>query len=418
MNQILDFGAGGGNDNNNYNRKEKKPEKKEKEKVEYNNYDNNVSFSGGGDSRFGGKTKEKMPMSDKVVKVFAILMVILAIALIASGATSILKNKKDTTAKQNANKQTAPAVQAEINAELDEIEGKVTITVESPVAIAKMIYSWDQDHDNVVSGKKQTSLEEKIIAQSGEHVLHIQVTDEQDNKTTKDFTFNCATGIDTSKPEITLTITEDKKLLVNATDDTSIAYVTYTWNEGETITMTPETEGLKEFEFEVDIPKGKNTIVVIAVDGSESGNARSTSKVLDGVTKPEINYGFLDSEGAVLKIMCSHENGIQKIYYTLNGQPYQWEVAEGEEAPKYLEFTQESVPGKNEMTIKVTSVDETEAEFNPLWEYNAPVPETPVTPVTEETTSLQEGETTTENTETDTSTTEPTEGETTENTNN
>ena len=403
MNQILDFGAGGNNDNNNdYNKKEKKSAKK-KENFEYNNYNNYANngenFGGNNDFGSGKKVKNKTPMSDKVVKVFALLMIVLAIGLIASGVLSIMKNKKDTE-ESETNIPTAPQVQANIDAELDEITGKVKIMVDSPVTISKIIYSWDQDHDNVVSGEKQTSIEEEIIAPYGEHVLHVQVTDEQNNKTTRDFTFDSAMGMDTTQPEITLTITEDKKLLITATDDTSIAYVTYTWNNEETQTREAEEEGMQKLEFTEEIPKGKNTIVVVAVDGSESSNARTVSKVFEGVTKPEINYGFLDSVGSVLQIMCSHENGIKSIYYTLNGQPYQWQVGEGEEAPKELTFQQESVPGHNEMTIKVTSVDDTVAEFNPAWDYAAPNEETPSEEV-----SAQDTETTEDTNTADTNTT-------------
>jgi len=360
MNQILDFGTGGNNDNNSGRNK----------KVEKNKKQFNANEFNGANSYKGGGAKVSS-VSDKVVKVFALLMITLAVALIFSGATSFLKNKKNA-AQADSNAANRPQVQAEIMAELDEEEENVKITINSPVAISKVIYSWDQGHDNVVAGEKQTTIEEEVIVPYGEHVLHVQVTDEQNNKTTKDFTFSSSTGIDTVKPEITLTITETKKLLVTAIDDTSIAYVTYTWNEEEPVKMLPEVEGLKEYEFEIDIPRGKNTIVVIAVDGSDMSNATTTSKVLEGVTKPEINYGFLDATGAVLQIMCSHENGIQSIYYTLNGQAFQWEVGEGEEAPKELSFTQQSVEGKNEMTITVTSVDGTTAEFNPVWEYYAP----------------------------------------------
>ena len=364
MNQILDFGNGGNNDNN-FNRKENKPPKPPKK--EKNNYNSEI-FSGNASY---GNNKEKSPMSDKVVKVFAILMALFAVVLIFSGLTNMLKNKKDTKDAEAKAKNTVQQVEAEITAELDQISEMVKIKVNSPITISKIIYSWDKDHDNVIAGEKKNTLEKEIVAISGEHVLHIQVIDEENNKTTKDFTFNSATGVDTENPNITLTVTEDKKLLVTATDDTSIEYVTYKWNEEETITMKPEEVGSKKFEFELEIPRGKNTIVVFAVDGSESSNATSTSKVLEGVTKPEINYGFLDQEGAVLKIMCSHESGIKSIYYTLNGQPYEWKVAEGEEAPTYLEFTQDSVVGHNQMTITVTSVDDTVAEFNPAWDYGS-----------------------------------------------
>ena len=69
--------------------------------------------------------------------------------------------------------------------------------------------------------------------------------------------------------------------------------------------------------------------------------------------------------------MCSHENGIQSIKYTLNGNDYQWKAPDGEEAPKEISFTQESAPGHNEMDIVVTSVDGTKAEFKPVWDYTA-----------------------------------------------
>ena len=355
MNQILDYDVGGSGDNNG---KPNKPNKKNKK-----------DFSGGNNFNNGMGGGGKTSISDKVIKVFAFLMIILAIALIASGAMSLLKNKKDETKKTKKTSQVTE-VKAEITADLDEIAGVVTINVDSPITISKMIYSWDEGHDNVVSGEKQTSLQEETIVPSGKHALHVQVTDEENNKTVEEFEFDSPVGIDTTQPKITLTVTEDKKLLVTASDDTSISYVTYTWNEGDTVTMTPEEENPKEYEFELEIPKGKNTIVVFAVDGSEMSNAKTVSKVLEGVTKPLINYGFLDDEGKVLQITCTHENGIKKIYYTLNGQAYQWEAQEGE-LQKEVTFTQEAVPGHNKMTITVTSVDDTTADFNPEWDYGA-----------------------------------------------
>lgn len=349
MNQILDYGAGGNSDNSGKS-------KKNNNFKGGNNYNNGMN---------GGKT----PMSDKVIKVFALLMIIIAIGLIVSGVFSLLKNKEEDSKKSNSTTQ-AQKVEAEISADLDEIAGTVKITVKSPVAISKMIYSWDEEHDTVIAGKKQTTLEEETVSPSGKHVLHVQVTDEQNNKTTKEFTFDSATGVDKTSPEISLTVTEDKQLLVTAKDDTSIEYVTYTWNDGETVTMTPEEEGLKEYEFELEIPKGKNTIVVFAVDGSEEGNAMTVTKVLEGVTKPTITYGFLDAEGKVLQITCTHENGIKSINYTFNGQEGKYESPEGEEPLKEITFSlPDSIDGNNVLLMTVTSVDNTSEEFNSNWTY-------------------------------------------------
>ena len=74
MNQILDYG-GGSNDN-----------------IGKSNKNNN--FGGGYKEPKGGGSK--LPISDKIVKVFALVMVILAIGLIISGVTSILNNNKRT----------------------------------------------------------------------------------------------------------------------------------------------------------------------------------------------------------------------------------------------------------------------------------------------------------------------------------
>lgn len=343
MNQILDYGDG----NNENVGKSKK------------------SNFGGGNNFNNGMNNGKTPVSDKIIKVFALLMVILAIALIASGVMSLLKNKKDENTQKEEASKVAPKVEAEILAELDEITGKVKITINNSIPITKMLYSWDEEHDNVVAGEKQTSLEAETLAPSGKHVLHIQVTDEENNKTTKEFTFDSAIGIDSEKPKITLSVTEDKKLSVKATDDTSISYVTYTWNQDETVTMTPEEEGTKEYEFELDIPVGKNTIVVFAVDGSEEGNATTASKVLEGVEKPTIEPMFLDREGKTLQITVKHGRGVKEISYTLNGQLYTW----ADEPQTELSFEIQSAEGHNDLRLTVTSVEDTKEELNVNWDY-------------------------------------------------
>ena len=351
MNQILDYGTGN-NDNDNGKSKKNKNKKN-------NNYENNY-YSGG-----------KTSTSDKVVKVFAFLMIVLAIALITSGVYSIFSNKK-VEKEQKESKKVETEVKAEILAELDETTGKVNITVNSPVTISKLICSWDQDHDNVIAGNKQTSMTHEVDAPYGEHVLHIQVTDEQNNKTTQDFTFDSPTGMDTTNPEIVLSITEDKKLLITATDDTSIDYVTYSWNEGEVITKKPDEEGAKELEFELEIPKGKNTIVVYAVDGSD--HVTPTTKVFEGVTKPEVTCGYVDNERKSVQVFCTHENGIKSLYYTINGEPKQWQAPEGQEAPKELSFIEEAtVVGHNEILGTVTSVDDTVFEINIVWDYGVTI---------------------------------------------
>ena len=304
--------------------------------------------------------------SDKIIKVFAFLLMIIAIALIGSGVYSLTKNKKDT---ESSKREPVQTIEALINAEQDEENGKVVISVSSEITINKLIYNWDKGTEKVISGENKLTMDESIDLPAGTHTLTIKVIDSENHETTKSFSFEAENGIDTTPPEITLEITEQKKLLVTATDDTEIAFITYMWNEEEQITVEAEEEGQKQIKVELEIPKGKNTINVIAVDSSETPNTKSATKTLDGVTKPGIDYS-LSSDSSVLTLICTHENGIKNIFYTFNGKDYEANF-EDDNIQTRVEFTQASEEGHNEMNLKVTSVNGTVTTFNPTWEYTS-----------------------------------------------
>ncbi len=329
MNQILEFGT----DNNNKNKAPK-----------------------------GGRGSGSIS-SDKIIKFFAIFLMILAIALIGSGAYSLLKNKKDSNpSTSSAN----PVVKASITAEKDEENGIVIISVASQTPIDKLIYNWDQEAESLIDGKNLTNIEEKIDLSEGIHTLNVKVIDTNKNQTIEQFEFESETGVDTVAPEIMLEITENKTLLITATDNTQLEYITYMWNEGEQVTVQSDEENKKQIQIELDIPIGKNTITVIAVDSSNK--TKSASKTLEGVTKPVINYGWPNGDASTLEIITTHENGIKSIYYTLNGNPAQYETPEGETQTS-LSFTINSFEGYNELELTITSVDDTVTEFNRNWEY-------------------------------------------------
>ena len=312
----------------------------------------------------------KTPTSDKVVKVFAFLMIILAVALIGSGAYSLVKNKKDSSIKIEANANKSNEVKADINTEIDEENGKVIINIKSPVIISKVIYNWDQGTESVVSGENSKTLEKSIDLPSGSHSLNVQVVDVDNNKTTESIPIESSSGIDTTAPDITLEVTANKKLSIVATDDTEISFVTYRWNEEESTTVRAESEGQKEIKFELDIPKGQNTITVVAVDSSESANTKSATKNLKGVTVPEITYGLPSNDTSVIEFTCSHENGIKSIYYTFDGKDYEYQASE-DNISTSISFTQASVEGINKISITVTSVDDTSYTEAFDWEYHS-----------------------------------------------
>lgn len=319
---------------------------------------------------FGTQNSGKAPrgggssMSDKIVRVFAILLMILAIVLIGSGVMSLMENKKTAEANESPEVET---IKASIDANIDEETGKVVIEVSNEIEIELLIYNWNQEPEKEVAGEDSKTLEKEIDLPSGINTLNVKVVDIEGHETVKSFTFESATGTDLIKPNITIGQTEDNNLLIVATDETALSYITYMWNEGEQVRVDVDEDNPKEIRVELEIPKGENTITVIAVDASEISNTNSATELLKGFTKPEIGYG-LTSDESTLEFVCTHENGIKKIYYTLNDKPYE-ATFEDSEAPTEVSFTQALDEGYNRIILEVTSVDGTVAKFDGQCEY-------------------------------------------------
>lgn len=399
MNQILDFGADGSgnnfNDNNfnngfnndfNNNNKKQKPEKVKEPKVKEPKIKEpkiKEPKEKKESSSMGGKLK--LDGSDKVVRVFAILLIALAAFLIFSGVTSLKDNKK-TEKESSKPVETKSDLEATITAVLNEETGKIVITAESKSPISELRCYWDDQTEKTFAGERQTNMTAEVDIIAGEHTLTVQLKDVEDKTKTESFQFASETGIDTERPDITLE-SEGNMLIITATDETSLASLTYMWDEGEQVVVQADENNPRKIEVSVEIPKGTHTISVIAVDENEIPNVKTATRTFEGHMKPVIEYLFPNGDESVLQVTVSHEDGIKMIYYTLNGQPFQYEVPEGE-VQTSLTFTQESVVGENSLNLIVTSVDDVQETWNPVWTYYPPESET----TTEEQTDNQTSE--------------------------
>ena len=146
-----------------------------------------------------------------------------------------------------------------------------------------------------------------------------------------------------------------RKIRIIAKDETALDYVTYRWNDEEETRKDVEEENQKEIEFEIDIPHGQNNLVIVAVD--KGNNNTSLPKQFSGVTRPEVKIN-VSADRTVVDITCSHENGLKTIEGSINDQPFQAEIPE--ENSKELTFQLPLSEGTNKLSIKVTSVDNTE----------------------------------------------------------
>lgn len=286
--------------------------------------------------------------SDKVVRVFAVILAIFAICLLAGGAYGIYKNNSTSNLPAQA------TTKAQID--IEQRETTAVIKVKHDKVIEKLIYNWDSEKENTVKGSGESVMESEIPLFAGEHTLNVKVIDIEGNETTYEQAITSESGEDKLYPVIALNVNNDtKRLVITATDETAIDYVTYRWNDEEEQKVEVEDDD-KKIEFDIEILKGKNDLTIIAVDKNK--NTTTEVKSFSGVTKPDVKVVF-SADKKTADVYCYHENGIKEVKFKINDQDYNGDI--GEEPLKEITFNGIALPeGSSTITVTVSSVDETE----------------------------------------------------------
>lgn len=290
----------------------------------------------------GGKTSS----SDKVVRVFAVLMFIFGLFLLGNAGYSLYKDKQKENVIADA------PVKAEITVEKGETAA--TIKIRHDKAIETVIHSWDNDKETTEKGNGESTMEITVPLAAGEHTLNIKVIDIDGVSTTHEEIIKSITGVDKVYPVITLEVTNEKKVRVIATDETELSYVTYRWNDNqeEKIEVTDDP---KKIEFDIDINKGTHDLTVSAVD--KNNNTTTEIKSFAGVTKPVVTI-TVSADKKSIDVYTSHENGIDQIKLNINGQDY--DVGVPEDKPKEISFNVGLPSGNNTVKVTAISVEKTE----------------------------------------------------------
>lgn len=293
--------------------------------------------------------------SDKVVRIFAVILVVFALCLVGSGLYGMFNNSK----KENVSQADTPT-KAVITVEHDKTDDtKAIIKVSHDKAIEKVIYTWDNDKDIINKGNGQPTMEIEISLPAGTHTLTVKVTDIDGNDTVYDEEIYSENGEDKVNPEIQTTVDQaTKKIVITAKDETELDYLTYRWNDEEEQRVDVDPENPKEIKYEIEILKGTNDLTIIAVD-KNNNQARKTDKYT-GVTKPEITITVSEDKKRI-DVLCYHENGITETTLSVNGNVMNVDLG-GEtrtEVPFYYDkFTE----ANNTIVVKAVSVDGTATE--------------------------------------------------------
>lgn len=311
--------------------------------------------------------------SDKIVKFFAIMLILFALCLVAMGVYRMYdRNNNSNTAELASN--------SKAQIDVEEIEGNLKISVTHTKAIEKLTYSWNDNTETTVKGNGSLTLEKEIQIPTGTNILYINVTDIDGVITTFEKEYSVENGKDIINPVITLSVTQEKKLKITVTDETALDFITYRWDEEEEVRIDAKEDNPKVIEEEIEILKGNHDITVIAVDASN--NTTNETKNYKGLTNPEITL-TLSADKTKVTVAVKHDTGVKGITGSLNGQDFN--VDGIQDGTTDLTFDLNLVQGVNQVKVIATSVEGTEKIAEQEFTYGED------TPTEEEETEQPEG---------------------------
>lgn len=235
----------------------------------------------------------------KIVRFFAIALIVFGIFNIGTGSYALIKNKQEA---ENAIVKPEIMVQEAENNQLE-------ITVSGKSVINDVYYSWNGNDEIRINGNGRNVVTQLIPYATGENILSVRATDARGQTAVYQQTFyreaNIVIEVEEVAPNAKITIESVKEL----------QYMTYRWNNEQETTIE-----INDTMFEQDIPikTGNNKLTITAVD--VDGEEETVEENLTGyetVDKPTIN---LTTDGtANYVITASDTNGLTRIEYKNNG---------------------------------------------------------------------------------------------------
>lgn len=232
----------------------------------------------------------------KIIKFFAIAAIVFGVAMAGTGSYAMIQKSNERNSIPDLSVQN-------LN------DGNISIIVVHNKEIDSITYSWNDEDIEEIGGAGRTEIEEIIPAKGGTNTLKVTAVDIEGKSNVFENQFTIE---DNKKPGLDLKV-EGNKVILTATDETEISYLTYRWNDEEEVTVNAEDE--LEIIEEIDIKEGTNKLTVVAVDSNN--NMTEKSQEFKGLSKPKIDAW---KEGGQLILKITHEKGIGKIKVKYNGE--------------------------------------------------------------------------------------------------
>ena len=285
--------------------------------------------------------------SDKLVRVFAVIIIIFALCFVIAGGYGIIKRSQES-------KQSEPKTE-KAKIEVIQEDTQAIIKVTHTQAIEKIIYTWNTGKETLIKATGESNITESIPLPAGENTLHVKVIDINGEESTYENQFISQSGEDILNPTINLEVTPEKKLKITAEDETSLDFITYRWNDEEEQKVEVSEDNKTKIEIEIEILKGVNDLTIVAVDSNN--NTTTETKNFTGITKPEVTIK-VSADKTMADIYIKHDNGLKEVKLNLNNVDHLVDI--GQDNPPEIQFQIQLAEGDNKIIVTAQSIDSTE----------------------------------------------------------
>lgn len=340
--------------------------------------------------------------TEKIIRVYAFLIILFALCFIGKGAYSIYENNKIMGDIENSSQEQGPQIVLNADNDILSIESTYSAPIES------IAYQWYRgnvtadeienyeakaetasDNSDTSDDEVQESDDEIKALGKGDFVkgngdiqmrvdnigipkgnTTILVTVTARNNVVSKFvqSYYTEVGEDRIAPTINVKV-QGKTLLVTATDETEISKLIYSVNGGNEEEVTDGTDS-KTIKATIPISDTEeNEVVISAVDkANNTGSYNQTFDIYSGT--PKIEFSAEDDYSKIYA-KISYGKGIKRIEYELNGEKSEKEFDNPADVKEY-EIELDSKPGHNVVTVKAYAQEEDvyaeesgECDYNP-----------------------------------------------------
>lgn len=279
----------------------------------------------------------------KIVRFFAIALIIFGIFNIGTGVYAIYKKNQEI-----ANTPIKPIITIEQSSEKE-----LTLIVESETVVNEVYYQWNDEEETRINGNGRTIVEEKITLPAGENTLNVRATNASGQTEQLQQVFEREANIIIQVEEA------DPNIKVKLEGKDEIAYMTYRWNDEE---ETKIDINATTSEQEIKAIPGENMLTIVAVDVNNV-----TEELKQPIEGLESGEPVLDvsTDGNDFIIDAKDAKGITRVEFIINESIAKYKTVENE---KEFHDTYPLEVGVNKLEITVYNVDGTTAKRRVMFE--------------------------------------------------